>query len=243
MLDYSTCCCQGGRPYNEDSIAISDSIEPIGTFALADGLGGNGMGDIASSIAVKCALEGDSSLRGGDFLAQGFIAAQKTIMSEQVRLHAESKMKTTMVALRIEHNRAYYGHIGDSRLYYFSGRSCKQLTKDHSVPQMLVASGDIQPCDIRHHPDRNKLLRVLGVEWETPRFSLCKKPLIVWPGDAFLLCSDGFWEYIEEDEMLELYRKHKRPGTWLVNMKKIVEKRGAESEGTADNFSAIAIVK
>lgn len=188
-------------------------------------------------------MTGNASLHGNDFLAECFNAAQETILREQLRLHAESKMKTTMVALRIEHSRAYYAHIGDSRLYHFSRRNCKQLTMDHSVPQMLVASGDIQRSEIRHHPDRNKLLRVLGVEWESPRFTLCKKPLIVWPGDAFLLCSDGFWELIEEEEMLALYRMHKRPEAWLAAMKELVEKRGAENEGTADNFSAIAIVR
>lgn len=243
MLDYSACCCQGGRPYNEDSIGISDSIDPIGTFALADGLGGHGMGDIASSIAVKCVMEGDPALHGNEFLAQCFCAAQETIMSEQLRLHAESKMKTTMVVLRIERNKAYYAHIGDSRLYHFSRKSCKQLTMDHSVPQMLVASGEIQPGEIRHHPDRNRLLRVLGVEWESPRFTLCKKSVIVWPGDAFLLCSDGFWEYIEEREMFQLYQKNKTPEAWLAAMKQLVEQRGSESDGTADNFSAIAIMK
>lgn len=243
MLDYSACCCQGGRPYNEDSIGISDSIDPVGTFALADGLGGHGMGDIASSTAIKCAMESSHLLRGNDFLAECFITAQETILSEQLRLHAKSKMETTMVVLHIEHGRAYYAHIGDSRLYHFSRRGCKQLTMDHSVPQMLVAAGEINPSEIRHHPDRNKLLRVLGVEWESPRFTLCKKPMHVWPGDAFLLCSDGFWEYIEEDEMLDLYHEHRRPDAWLAAMKETVEKRGAESEGTADNFSAIAVVK
>ena len=243
MLDYSACCCQGGRPYNEDSIGISESIEPIGTFVLADGLGGHGMGDIASSTAVKCVITGNTSLHGNDFLTECFSTAQKTILGEQIRLHAESKMKTTMVALRVEHGRAYYAHIGDSRLYHFSRKGCKQLTMDHSVPQMLVAAGEIKPSEIRHHPDRNKLLRVLGVEWESPRFTLCKKPMHVWPGDAFLLCSDGFWEYIEESEMLDLYHEHRRPDAWLAAMKEIVEKRGAENEGTADNFSAIAVMK
>ena len=181
MLDYSACCCQGGRPYNEDSIGISDSIDPVGTFALADGLGGHGMGDIASSTAIKCAMESSHLLRGNDFLAECFITAQETILSEQLRLHAKSKKKTTMVVLHIEHGRAYYAHIGDSRLYHFSRRGCKQLTMDHSVPQMLVAAGEINPSEIRHHPDRNKLLRVLGVEWESPRFTLCKKPMHVWP--------------------------------------------------------------
>ena len=152
-------------------------------------------------------------------------------------------MKTTLAALLIGKKDVQCGHIGDSRVYWFRHKKLMGRTLDHSVPQMLVAAGEINPSEIRHHPDRNKLLRVLGVEWESPRFTLCKKPMHVWPGDAFLLCSDGFWEYIEEDEMLDLYHEHRRPDAWLAAMKETVEKRGAESEGTADNFSAIAVVK
>lgn len=243
MLNYSACCCQGGRTYNEDSIGISDAITPIGVFALADGLGGHGMGDIASSTAIRCVLETEPLLRGNEFLRNSFETAQETILTKQAELHAESKMKTTMVVLRIEKNRAYYAHIGDSRLYYFSGKKSKQLTMDHSVPQMLVSSGEIKPEDIRHHPDRNRLLRVLGTEWESPKYTLCKKPIFTWPGDGFLLCSDGFWENIEDGEMLAFYRESRTPEEWLSRMKALVEQRGAESESTADNFSAIAVMR
>lgn len=74
-------------------------------------------------------------------------------------------MKTTMVLLLISGNRAYWGHIGDSRLYYFKKNKMITRTLDHSVPQMLVNTGEIKEKDIRGHEDRSRLLRVVGSPW------------------------------------------------------------------------------
>lgn len=242
-MDYAICCCPGQRPYNEDRVGALAEQMDRGTFVLADGLGGHGMGDIASSLAVECVLncakKGEDT--GNVLLCECFEKAQNTILEKQKELHAEQKMKTTMVILRIEKTRAFFGHIGDSRLYHFTSHGWKQLTLDHSVPQLLVATGEITEGEIRNHPDRNKLLRVLGVEWETPRYTISPKPAAIKRGDGFLLCSDGFWEYLLEDEMLNLFKKGPDAQTWLNRMKELVEKRGKDAKEYADNFSAIAI--
>ena len=243
MIDYAVCCCQGQRSYNEDRVGISTEQGDCATFVLADGLGGHGMGDIASSLAVECSLScaEDTGNKGNALLCNCFERAQSSILKKQNELDAGQKMKTTMVLLRIEKNMAYFGYIGDSRLYHFSSRGWKRLTMDHSVPQLLVSTGEIKESEIRHHPDRNKLLRVLGVEWETPRYSINPKPVPVKRGDGFLLCSDGFWEYILEEEMTGFYKKEQNAQHWLEKMKELVEKRGEAAQENADNFSAIAI--
>lgn len=243
MVDYAVCCCQGQRSYNEDRVGISTEQGDRATFVLADGLGGHGMGDVASSLAVESSLTcaQDNECSGNTLLCDCFELAQHSILEKQVELDAAQKMKTTMVLLRIERNKAYFGHIGDSRLYHFSSRGWKRLTMDHSVPQLLVSTGEIKENEIRHHPDRNKLLRVLGVEWETPRYTINPKPVPAKRGDGFLLCSDGFWEYILEEEMTDLYKREPDAQRWLEKMKELVEKRGAAAQENADNFSAIAI--
>lgn len=243
-MDYAICCCQGQRPYNEDCAGAFIENPNKMMFVIADGLGGHGMGDIASSLAVDCALEcakkGDSS--GNILMCECFEKAQNAILEKQSELHAEQKMKTTMVVIRVEKNKAYFGYIGDSRLYHFTSHGWKRLTLDHSVPQLLVSTGEITEEQIRNHPDRNKLLRVLGVEWESPRYTISPKPSAVKRGDGFLLCTDGFWEYILENEMLNCYKKSLDAQTWLDTMKGLVEKRGEEAKENADNFSAIAIL-
>ena len=107
---------------------------------------------------------------------------------------------------------------------------------DHSLSQLAVISGDITADEIRGHIDRNKLIRVLGVkENVNPDLNVLEAK----SGDAFLLCSDGFWENIEEKEMEELLKKSRTVDEWLQGMAAAVRKNGAGTN--MDNNSAIAV--
>jgi serine/threonine protein phosphatase PrpC len=112
-------------------------------------------------------------------------------------------------------------------------------SKDHSVPYMLYLSKEIKESEIRNHPDRNMLLRVMGSEWKGSMYEVFK-PLNLKHFQAFLLCSDGFWELITEDEMCELLKKTSTAAEWLDAMTKVVQKNGIGKE--MDNYSAIAIL-
>ena len=101
-------------------------------------------------------------------------------------------MKTTLVILHVGEERIWWGHIGDSRLYYFQNRKLQKRTLDHSVPQMLVAAGQLKEKQIRNHPDRNRLLWVLGVDWDSPKYQLAE-PEARGGRQAFLVCSVGLW--------------------------------------------------
>ena len=103
---------------------------------------------------------------------------------------------------------------------------------------MLVLAHEIREKDIREHPDRNKLLRVLGISGDTPGFELSELQELR-KIQAFLLCSDGFWEYILEKEMCALLKKSSSVEEWLQLMQETVEGRGRGKE--MDNYSAVAI--
>ena len=111
-------------------------------------------------------------------------------------------------------------------------------TLDHSIPQMLVASKEIKESDIRNHPDRSMLVKVMGIEWEKPLFELMK-PIPLRKCQAFLLCSDGFWELINEDEMCKCLEKAVNVDHWLQMMNDIVQSNGINVN--MDNNSAIAV--
>ena len=147
-------------------------------------------------------------------------------------------MKTTACALAIRGSEAVWGHVGDTRLYAFSHNRVKLRTLDHSVPQMLVLTKEIKEKDIRNHPDRNKLLRVLGVSGDVPKFELSAAQNLR-RYQAFLLCSDGFWELIDEKEMETLLKKSKSPDEWMQKMCEIIMQRGSTID--MDNSSAIAV--
>lgn len=240
-MHYYTITNQGSRSVNEDSTGVTEHGD-LTCFVLADGLGGHGMGDAASQLAVKAFDEVFSSSSGKplpELLSDAFLRAQADILQEQQRTGAPSQMKTTAVALAVQNGQAVWGHIGDSRLYAFARNKVKTRTLDHSVPQMLVLSGEIKEKAIRGHPDRNRLLRVLGVAGDPPRFELSELHRID-QFQAFLLCSDGFWELITEREMGKLLKRSRSPEEWLGQMRTVVEDRGRGTD--MDNYSSIAVI-
>lgn len=228
----------GGRQINEDSVGVFKNGDN-NCYILCDGLGGHGMGDIASALVV--AVFEDQFQKTDDavnFLGQTFAAAQDILMAEQKARGAQRKMKTTGVAVVTDDKNAYVGHIGDSRGYVFYKNKVKTRTLDHSIPQMLVLSREIKEDQIRNHPDRNTLLRVMGVEWEDTMYELMA-PIPLKKCQAFLLCSDGFWELIDEKEMCAQLKKANSVEEWLNNLVKIVQANGAGKN--MDNYSAIAV--
>ena len=238
MVKFSMLSDMGSRSNNEDNIGMYQDGDSY-CFILADGLGGHGKGEVASQLAVDAVIE--QFTKGGrqeGFLDVVFAKAQEKIMARQEEDRACMDMKTTLVVMDVEENRIQWGHIGDSRLYFLQNGKIRVRTLDHSVPQMLVAVGEIKEKEIRHHPDRNRLLRVLGVEVEELKHQV-SEPINREGRQAFLLCSDGFWELIEEKKMEATYKKASTPEEWLQEMQKIVMKNGKNTN--MDNYSAIAV--
>ncbi len=237
-LTYSVFTNIGNREVNEDS--VGQIVSPEGhCFIVADGLGGHGHGERASAIAVQSGL--DTFIRGADedVLARSFELAQSSVLTEQQMNPLVSDMKTTMVDLIIRTNaEARWGHIGDSRLYMFRGGMMTHHTSDHSVPQMLVNLGEITFEQIRGHEDRNRLIRVIGSPWDGKAYEI-SEGLTIQAGDAFLLCSDGFWELIDENDMQRTLKAAKTVEQWMNMMVEIVMKNGASVN--MDNNSAIAV--
>lgn len=240
-MRYAILSKTGSRDHNEDCAgARLDGNR--GCFVLADGLGGHGRGEVASQLAVDTALAAFQAKgnTGNAYMDTVFISAQEAIAQRQAADRSCMDMKTTLVVLYIDHDWIHWGHIGDSRLYYFEHGKIKQRTLDHSVPQMLATVGEIKEKQIRRHPDRNRLLRVLGVDMDLEDLSYTlAEPIARMPGQGFLLCSDGFWELIEEKKMEAAYRKAGTPEEWLRLMEILVLKHG---KGTnMDNYTAIAV--
>jgi len=239
MIHYSVISKLGNRDINEDSYSCA-CVDNNACFVVADGLGGHAKGEVASALVVdeiqqhlkQCEVLPDEALK------DAIVHAQDALMAKQRELCVRNDMKTTVVVLYITGEQLIWGHVGDSRLYAFKKNKIIEQTKDHSIPQMLVLSGDIPAKKIRNHPQRNLLLRVMGIEWDSPKCELST----VFKQDefeAFLLCSDGFWELITEKDMCKTLKRSKSPEEWLQNMVSIVERNGANKE--MDNYTAVTI--
>lgn len=236
-MEYKAYTDKGTRDHNEDDCGIS-SYGDAHCLVVADGLGGHGGGDVAS----KCVVDAVCTLfmeRGfsDHFFADAFSGAQNAILEQQALTQRFSTMKTTLVVLVVDNGWIHWAHIGDSRLYIFRGKRLLRRTLDHSVPQMLAQAGEIREADIRHHPDRNRLMRVMGVRNDAPRFEV-GKPIRLTGAYQFLLCTDGYWELIEEDDMLRTLKESATPQQWLSQMNRIILENGRGQE--MDNYTAIA---
>ncbi len=238
MILYDLLSNAGGRENNEDSVGMYQNEQEY-CFVLADGLGGHGKGEVASRLAVEtCVNVFAREGAGEEVLSQSFDQAQQAILKGQKEDYHAQDMKTTLVLLHVGEEGIWWGHIGDSRLYYFKNKKLAERTLDHIVPQMLVAAGQIKEKQIRNHPDRNRLLRVLGIDWDAPKYQIGE--MTAREGSqAFLLCSDGFWELIDEKKMQHCLKKAKTPGQWLTLMEEIVNKNGQGKN--MDNYSAVAV--
>lgn len=224
----------GQPPENEDCVLRRcDSGRDAEVIVAADGLGGHDHGARASQLAAEAIAEGflrAPSLRQDALLAL-FLQANAAILRE----HAPGiRMRSTAAALFRIRNEAAAGYIGDTRIYRFRGGKIRYQSTDHSVPQMAVDAGEISPAEIRSHPDRNRLLRALGAQPCRPEI----QPLgPLGRGDAFLLCTDGFWEPVTEREMLHALRFSRSARGWMERMSAGILRKAAPP---ADNCSAIA---
>lgn len=230
---------RGGRGYNEDH-TLSAVANDTACWVVADGLGGHGGGADASAIACEAAVRSflaDPSL-SPDAVRAHIEAAHQAVLQQQVAQPALARMRTTIVMLIANATHAVWGHVGDSRLYHLRAGKIISQTNDHSVPQNLVDAGEITIFDIRHHEDRARLLRSLGEE-QVARSTVVAQPIPLAQGDAFLLCTDGLWDYVYELEMELDFAKSSHPADWLAHMETRLQER---VDGTNDNYTAVAVI-
>lgn len=225
----------GTRAENEDSLAYGSYKNQKCFAVVADGLGGHGGGKQASMTAAEAlrSCAGQDKLPTQMQITNWLNEANEKILSLR---DGPSHMKTTVVALFVKENQAVWVHIGDSRLYHFHDGRLVDYTLDHSVCQLAVRLGEITRREIPGHPSRNRILKVLGDDEIDPEFH---EPVLLEPGKhAFLLCSDGVWERLQEDEILLDLHRSATPEQWVYSLRCRAEMRKSED---VDNNTACAV--
>ena len=150
-------------------------------------------------------------------------------------------MSATLATVLIDSGRAQvqWAHLGDTRIYLFRGQCVHAVTRDHSVTQQFVDAGLARADQLRLHPRRNILYAAIGAEGDTPLALSGELALVA--GDALLLCTDGLWEWIMEDDMERLLAENSSCEAWLDAMCALAEGNHARSGKERDNYSAYAI--
>jgi serine/threonine protein phosphatase PrpC len=224
------------RKINEDIFVV----EPDAGFCLvADGMGGAAAGEVASRIFSESALEvflGDeipSKQKAMDNVQKTFRLANENIFDHVTRNPLHQGMGCTAELIAFFDTGFVLGHIGDSRTYRVRDGLLKQLTKDHSLVQHQIDHGLITQEQARDHSLRNIILRAVGTE-ENLALDLINGN--IYPGDIFLLCSDGLTDMVDDDlilqnliSALDLSQKTEK----LIDL--------ANSAGGKDNITAVLI--
>lgn len=232
------------RDHNEDAFLINKTVinsamleselnAPFIT-AVADGVGGELGGEVASRLALELL----SSLRP----AEG-IDYEKKILDIHYALQksgAENNsvnMQTTLCALAVDKNgSAVMINVGDSKLFRYRGGSVRQLSRDQSLVQMLYEQGEITADEKRTHKHRNVIFPVLGNVTEEPTVEVTPIEGGIQAGDLILICSDGLSDYITKGDFEETLAL---PIRLPKRLKALVEL--AKNGGSADNITVIGV--
>lgn len=221
------------RAVNQDN-----AIAREGLFAVADGMGGHRGGEIASDIAVR-QLESHEPIVSTADLIDAIRRANESIIDAAGEDPSLEGMGTTVCAIALVHadgqERLAIANVGDSRVYALAhdGAELQQLTDDHSLVAQLVREGSIKPADADRHPQRNVLTRALGVD---PDVTVDAWEITANAGDRFVLCSDGLYNEITDDQIAAVLRRLDTPRDAADELMQL-----ANANGGRDNITVVVV--
>ncbi len=198
---------QGGRDYNEDAVGHTVNGDS-GIFVVADGLGGHLYGELASSCVVDTILDEWKPAETDRSAWISSVVSEANTRLLSLQKEKGTVLKSTVVLLSIDGRQTIWAYSGDSRLYYIHNGWIRSITEDHSVAFMKYKAGEISRDELASDEDQSRLLRTLGGEDRfEPKIFLNDIPLE--PGDGFMLCSDGAWEYLRDGEIaIDMLKAH-----------------------------------
>ncbi|NER48211.1 MAG: SpoIIE family protein phosphatase [Symploca sp. SIO1A3] len=218
-LDPSRLTNQDAYGYLTGQCIAESGTQAWAVACLADGMGGMAAGEVASETAIDKVLAkvAQSLTQEDEITAQTQVqwVKQWVQAANEAVYTAMEKRKVkggcTLICACVVNRRLTIAHVGDSRLYLLRNGNAELLTYDHSLPMALVMQGEISLEEVRNHPDRSKVLRSLGDRQPMPDYyidgleKMTKKTVMeLQSDDILLLCSDGLWEQVLEEEMCQV---------------------------------------
>lgn len=226
----------GGRKVNEDAIGkIRD--KGILCIAVADGLGGHNAGEVASKLAVETILKSfsDKPEFSKESITRYITDAHSAILEKSKTDPDYLHMSSTIVVLLVKGKKAIWGHVGDSRLYRLEKNRIVEVTEDHSLAFLDFMKGNIEYDQIRESENQSRLTNALGSYIKDLKVS---EITALSGSTAFLLCTDGWWEYVRENDIESLSESAQDARGWLEKMLAVREANAPEN---SDNYTAAAV--
>jgi len=240
---------------NEDRFGVSsyygEGGEQVTLAVIADGIGGNQAGEVASDLAVKTILRSVGRSSGTDYadILNQALTQTASAVYEAAKARTDLRgMGTTCVAALIAGRRLYTAYIGDSRAYLARRGGILQTTVDHTFVQEAIEHGLLTPEEAKNHPHRHVVRRHLGAdpnvradfrlrlsETEPPEIAMRNQGVLLDPGSRLVLCSDGLSDLVEPDEILRILDRNAPQGA-VDELILLARKRGGH-----DNITVIIL--
>ena len=242
MLDVAIASCTqiGARSRNEDDLRFGRR-GAVAYAVLSDGAGGHRGGAIASDFVVRTIALSLQSAAGAtpQSLTAVLLDTHAALCELQQRGAGADRMHATVVALWLDAAAAcaLWSHVGDSRLYLLRHGRARQLTRDDTLVQQMVDAGYLSADEARDHPQKNQLIGAMGMDGAIDPHTV-DAPLPLRDGDAFLLCSDGWWASLDAAAIESTFADAGSADDWLARMQARVRDAGVAGQ---DNFSAVAV--
>jgi serine/threonine protein phosphatase PrpC len=243
------------HPRNEDAVVTftfdkeqEGRSVPVSFYLVADGMGGHQAGDLASRTVNqivtnwiiqtkvlpdlrKTTRELSAEDMTGEMLAQAIQQANEALVSHGQEMNSD--LGSTVTAALIIGDMAIVANVGDSRTYLLRDGRLEQITQDHSLVARLVDAGVIEPGDVRSHPQRNQIYRCLGHKSDVEVDTFTRQLRV---GDVLVLCSDGLWEMVLDDEIQRLIETTRSPQKACDALVEAANRAGGE-----DNIAVIVV--
>ena len=238
------------RSLNEDSLLtiqvdrfLESSPHPLGVYVVADGMGGHSAGEVASSTIVntitKDSMSGslsisekESSENWCNWINRTVQNANKTVYDLGRKMGLD--MGSTLVMAVVDGNIACIGHVGDSRAYKINSQGINSLTKDHSLVERLIDTGQITRDEARTHSQRNVIYRTIG---DKEKVDVDTNSYMLNSGDRLLLCSDGLNGMLEDEQIWKIVMEESTPPqTACENLI-----QAANTAGGDDNITVVIV--
>lgn len=220
----------GQRPYQEDAVLAEALPDGRTLVAVADGMGGHAAGEVASALALETLKD---LLERGASLGDAFRGANDRVRARATEPGKEG-MGTTLVALLIEDDAFRVANVGDSRAYLLSAQAIRRLTEDHSFVAEAIKHGQSE-SEAMDMPWRDALTRSVGTEGdvEVDEFG----PFSLEQGTALLVCSDGLYKTLRDEDLRALYARSSGPEAAAQTLV------SAAYDGGSDDNISVAVVE
>ncbi len=241
QIEYAELSLIGGREENQDRVAVV-SDDDATLIVVIDGMGGHADGAKAAEVASQTIAESFKKLPHPVFDPQGFLhlsigQAHQDLVALGSSFSVDVRPRATCVTCLVQDGGAYWGHVGDSRIYLIRNQQILERTRDHSHVELLLQEGLITEAEIIDHPMRNFVECCLGGDITLPGMNITPLKKLL-PGDTLLACTDGFWSGLDDDEIVRIGNSN---GQLSDVLRQLGEQAVKTSGQYADNTSAVAL--